>query len=90
MATQMNGREQTNALAMLANPESLNGIRVGDQVRLPSIACNLEVVELADPLLILRAPGGQTLKAGWRAVQKIRTRKDISRGGAKAWTKQQR
>ena len=68
----MNGTEQVKALAKLAGymPENLGGIRIGDTVRLPSIAEPLQVVQLADPLVTLRTPNGKELKAGWRAVQK--------------------
>ena len=57
----------------LANPETVAGFRIGDAVRLPSIACTLQVIGLDDPLLILRAPSGRELRAGWRAVTRIRT-----------------
>lgn len=58
-------------------PDSLGGIKVGDLVRLPNIAAAFQVVELADPLLILQSPSGHRLRAGWRAVTKQRTRADI-------------
>ena len=59
----------------------LAGFRIGDHVRLPSIDCTFEVIGLADPLLVLRAPSGRELRAGWRAVQRIRTRSEIQRQG---------
>lgn len=54
-------------------PDNVNGIRVGDAVRLPNIETVFEVIALADPLLVLRAPSGKELRAGWSAVQKVRT-----------------
>lgn len=76
----MNGKEQTTALAKLAGykPDQLGGIRVGDLARLPNVDAALEVIDLADPLLILRAPSGHELKAGWRTVTRIRTRSEIT------------
>ena len=88
----MNGRDQVNAMRKLMNsdqrapaaeqwkPDQLGGIRIGDQVRLPAVDCVLEVIGLADPLLILRSPAGHELKAGWRACQRIRTRSEIQTG----------
>ncbi len=76
----MNGKQQTEAMAQLAEPwqpDQLGGIRIGDAVRLPGIDASLQVVELADPLLILESPSGHRLKAGWRAVTRIRTRSEI-------------
>lgn len=73
----MNGKEQTEAMAELAKPwkpDHLDGIRVGDAVRLPGIDATLEVVALNDPMLTLRAPSGKELKAGWQAVQKLPSR----------------
>ena len=73
----MNGREQTEALAKLAGykPDTLGGIRIGDCVRLPNVDVPLRVIDLADPLLILESPSGHQLRAGWRAVTKLPTRK---------------
>lgn len=83
MKKSMNGREQVNALSRLAEPfkpDNLAGFRVGDHVRLPSIDVPMQVVGLADPLLILQSPSGHQLRAGWQAVTKIRTRADQERG----------
>ena len=80
MTTKPNGREQTNALARLAEPwkpTELAGFKVGDYVRLPNVDAPLLVIDLADPVLILQSPSGHQLKAGWRAVTKIRTHKEI-------------
>jgi len=82
MATQPkpNGKDQTDAMAELAKPwtpDNVGGIRVGDLVKLPAIDCTFEVIGLADPLLILRAPSGREVRAGWRAVSKVRTRAEI-------------
>lgn len=53
----------------------LAGFRVGDLVRLPCIDSPFVVVDFDPPsLLVLRAPSGRELKAGWRAV----TRHDTS------------
>lgn len=70
----MNGRKQVEAYAKLWTPDDLNGIRVGDAVRLPGIDATLEVIALADPMLTLRAPSGKELRAGWQAVQKLPSR----------------
>ena len=81
----MNGREQTDALAKLAKPwqpDELAGFRVGDHVRLPAIDCPLIVVGFQMPsVLILRAPSGRELRAGWQAVSKVRTRAEIAESG---------
>ena len=61
-------------------PDELAGFRVGDHVNLPSIAVPLRVVGLADPVLILESPSGHTLRAGWQAVTRIRTRADQDAG----------
>ena len=71
----MNGREQVEKYSELWQPEELGGIRIGDAVRLPNIDCTFEVIALDDPLLILRAPSGRELKAGWRALTRVRTRR---------------
>lgn len=64
-----------------SRPDSLAGFKVGDQVRLPNIVAALEVIDLQPPsLLILRAPSGHELRAGWRVVQRIRTRAEIGSG----------
>ncbi len=54
----MNGRDQVNAMRKIAGyqPDNLAGIRMGDQVRLPNIDAPLQVIGLADPLLILESP----------------------------------
>jgi len=47
----------------------LAGYHVGDLVRLPSIDCPFEVIGFdGESLLVLRAPSGRELRAGWRAV----------------------
>ena len=86
------GRKQVERYAKLVNseqkapasatwqPDQLGGYRIGDLVRLPGIDCPLEVIGLADPLLVLKAPSGRELRAGWQAVTKIRTRADQERG----------
>lgn len=68
------GREQVEQYARLWQPDELGGIRIGEAVRLPSIDCTFEVVGINDPLLILRAPSGKEIKAGWQAVQKLSTK----------------
>lgn len=60
-------------------PDNLAGIKIGDAVRLPNISATLEVIDLADPLLILRAPSGHELRAGWQAVERVRTRSETTR-----------
>ena len=82
--TKPNHTAQVEAMAKLAKPwqpDHLAGFKVGDFVKLPNIAAPLEVIELNPPsLLVLRAPSGHELKAGWRAVTKIRTRAEIEEG----------
>jgi len=73
----MDGREQVDAMAKLAKPwkpSELAGFRIGDAVRLPNIETVFEVVAINDPMLILRAPSGRELRAGWQAVTKVRTK----------------
>lgn len=67
----MNGREQAEQYTRLWQPHQIGGVKIGDAVRLPSIDCTFEVVAIADPLLILRAPSGREVKAGWQAVAKL-------------------
>lgn len=79
----MNGRDQATAMRKLAGdqfkPDNLAGFKIGDQVRLPNISATLEVIDLQPPsLLILRAPSGHELRAGWQAVERIRTRSEIA------------
>ena len=71
----MNGREQVERYSELWKPDQLGGYRIGDAVRLPNLDCTFEVIALDDPLLILRAPSGRELKAGWRALTRVRTRR---------------
>jgi hypothetical protein len=74
----MNGKQQVEAMKKLAaqwQPDQLGGYRIGDAVRLPNIDCVFEVIALDDPLLILRAPSGRELKAGWRSVSRAHQRK---------------
>ena len=55
-------------------PSSVAGFKIGDMVTLPNINARLKVIDLADPLLILEAPSGHQLKAGWRQVRRTPTR----------------
>ena len=83
-AKPLNGRQQADALAKLAEPwrpDQLGGIRVGDFVKLPNVDAPLLVIDLADPLLILQSPSGHQLRAGWQAVSKVRTRSEIAESG---------
>ena len=86
----MNGKEQVAAMAKLMNPDqaapaseawkpgNLAGFGIGDHVTLPSIDCTLIVVDLQPPsVLVLRAPSGRELRAGWQAVRKVRTRAEM-------------
>lgn len=67
--------EQSAPADQAWQPDHLAGFRVGDAVTLPNVAVVLEVIGLQPPaLLILRAPSGHELRAGWRAVTRIRTR----------------
>lgn len=62
-------------------PDELAGFRIGDMVRLPSIDCALQVIDLQPPaLLILKAPSGHELRAGWRACTRVRSRAEIEAG----------
>lgn len=80
----MNGKQQVEAYAKLVNreqrapwqPDELAGFRVGDMVRLPGFPAALRVIRLADPLLILKGPHGREIKAGWKAVERVRGRKE--------------
>lgn len=78
--TKHDGKQQVEAMARLAGsewkPDNLAGIRVGDYVELPNINARLKVIDLADPLLILEAPSGHQLKAGWRQVRRVQTQAD--------------
>ena len=59
-------------------PDQLGGIKIGDAVKLPSLECTFEVIGFQHPaLLILKSPSGRQLRAGWRAVSRIRTRREI-------------
>ena len=59
-------------------PDHLAGFKVGDRVRLPSIEATFEVIGFQHPaLLILKSPSGREVRAGWQAVTKVRTHKDI-------------
>ena len=62
-------------------PDHLAGFRIGDHVTLPNIAATFQVVGFQPPaLLILRAPSGREVRAGWQAVAKVRTRSEIEHG----------
>ncbi|TQE98439.1 MAG: hypothetical protein FKY71_13875 [Spiribacter salinus] len=79
------GKQQIEAMARLAGdqwkPDTLAGFQIGDCVRLPNLDCPLEVIDLCPPsLLVLRAPSGHELRAGWRAVTRVRTRAEIASG----------
>lgn len=67
----MTDRLNSDQHAPAWQPSEIGGIKIGDAVRLPSIEAVFEVVGLADPLLILRAPSGRELKAGWRSVTRL-------------------
>jgi len=78
MKIEQNGREQTDALAKHWQPDNLAGFKAGDQVRLPSIDCQLEVTALQPPsTLVLKAPSGRELRAGWAAVRRVRTKNEM-------------
>jgi len=76
MAKLMNSEQRAPA-EQAWQPDTLAGFRIGDRVRLPSVDCTLQVVGLADPLLILESPSGHRLRAGWQAVTKVRSRAEI-------------
>lgn len=60
-------------------PDQLAGFRIGDHVRLPNIDATLIVIGFQMPsVLILRAPSGRELRAGWAACTKVRTRAEIT------------
>ena len=62
-------------------PDNLAGFRIGDAVRLPSIEATFTVIGFQPPaLLILKAPSGREVRAGWQAVAKVRTRSEIEHG----------
>lgn len=56
-----------------ARPSNVNGLKVGDAVRLPGIDAIFQVVSLSDRNSVtLRAPSGQTVWAGWRVLQRVK------------------
>ena len=60
-------------------PDNLAGFRIGDHVTLPNIAATFRVIGFQAPaLLILQAPSGREVRAGWQAVAKVRTRTEIN------------
>ena len=62
-------------------PDHLAGFKIGDAVRLPNVECQFQVIGLQPPaLLVLRAPSGREVRAGWQAVAKVRTRAEINEG----------
>jgi hypothetical protein len=69
------GRKQAEQYAELAKPwrpDQLAGFKVGDRVRLPNIEATFRVTGFQPPaLLILRAPSGRELRAGWKAVTRV-------------------
>ena len=73
-------KQQIEAMRKLAGsewkPDNLAGFRIGDYVELPNINALLKVIDLADPLLILEAPSGHQLKAGWRQVRRVQIQTD--------------
>jgi hypothetical protein len=74
MIDRLNSEQRAPAFA----PDTLAGFRIGDSVRLPAIDATLIVTGLQPPsILVLRAPSGAELRAGWQAVQRVRTRTDI-------------
>ena len=55
-------------------PDQLAGYKIGDAVKLPGMECTFQIVGLNPPaLLLLQAPSGRQLQAGWRAVQRVKT-----------------
>ena len=68
----MNDTLNSEQKAPAFEPDHLAGFKIGDAVRLPNIECTFEVVGFADPLVILRAPSGREVKAGWQSLTKIR------------------
>jgi hypothetical protein len=57
-------------------PTQRNGFALGDAVRLPCMETIFEVIGLKDPSLVeIRAPSGHVLKAGWRTLIKIPTKR---------------
>ena len=80
MTTKRNHAADVAAMAKLAGsewqPDNVAGFKVGDYVELPNISVRLRVIDLADPLLILEAPSGHQLKAGWRQVRRVQIRND--------------
>lgn len=79
--TTPNGRDQVEQYGELAKtwqPDNLAGFQIGDGVRLPSIAATFRVVGFQPPaVLILKAPSGKEVRAGWQAVARVRTRAEI-------------
>lgn len=63
--------------------DALAGFRIGDHVTLPGIAANFQVVGFQPPaVLILKAPSGKEVRAGWQAVRRVRTRAEIGEPAA--------
>lgn len=75
MAKLMNSEQRAPA-ADQWQPDHLAGFKVGDYVTLPNINTRFRVIDLADPLLILESPSGHQLRAGWRAVRRVKTQTD--------------
>lgn len=78
----MNGTEQTEMMAKLSSsadnawqPTELGGFKVGEPVKLSGIDTLFEIVRLNDPLVVLRAPSGRELTAGWRALTRVRRKR---------------
>lgn len=67
--------EEVRANALRANsPQSRNGFRLGDPVRLPCLDVTFEIVGLSDPSLVdLLSPSGRIIRAGWRVISKLKT-----------------
>ena len=75
--TKRNHVADVAAMAKLAGewkPDNLAGYKVGDAVKLPNIECTFQIVGLDPPaLLVLESPSGHQLRAGWRAVRRVKT-----------------
>lgn len=68
-------QKQADLRAGQNSPQSRNGFKIGQAVRLPCMPTVFEVVGLNDESLIeIRAPSGHVLKAGWRTLIKVKTK----------------
>ena len=72
----MNDTLNSEQRAPAFEPDHLAGFRIGDAVRLPNVECQFQVIGFQPPaLLILKAPSGRQVRAGWQAVTKVHTRR---------------